>query len=94
MQLYIDLLAYAAGTITAVCFLPQIYQTLRTRRANDVSLSMLLLTIASLILYEIYALVLSLWPVVIMNAVALVLVGVEVILKLYFDRGGSDESAA
>lgn len=89
--MYIDLLAYIAGSITAICFLPQIVQTLRARSAREVSLSMLLLTILSAIVYELYAVALSLWPVVIMNGVLVVMVTTEVGLKIYFEKYASED---
>jgi MtN3 and saliva related transmembrane protein len=82
--MYVDAIGYAAGSLTAICFLPQIRQTLKTRSAADVSLWMLLLTMLSVILYEIYAALLGLWPVVIMNGIFLVLVGFELFLKMRF----------
>jgi len=82
--MFVDAIGYAAGALTAICFLPQILQTLKTRSASDVSLWMLLLTLLSVMLYEIYAALLGLWPVVIMNGIFLVLVAFELALKLRF----------
>lgn len=84
--MYTDLIGYSAGALTAICFVPQIAQTIKTRRAEDVSLWMLLLTLASVALYEIYSLLLALWPVVIMNGIFLLLVICELALKVTFDR--------
>ena len=84
--MYDDLLAYAAGFLLALCFLPQVVQTWKTKRADDVSLTMLLLTLASAVLYEIYAIRLGLVPVVIMNGIFMALVAFELLLKLLFSR--------
>ena len=81
-----DLVGYAAGFLLALCFVPQILKTWRTRRADDVSMRMLLLTLASAILYEVYAGLLGLWPVVVMNGIFAVLVLIEIGLKLRYDR--------
>ena len=82
----VDLIGYAAGFLLALCFLPQVVQTWRTKRADDVSLTMLLLTLVSAVLYEVYALKLGLLPVVIMNGIFLLLVAFELFLKLLFSR--------
>ena len=84
--MYVDLIGYAAGFLLAMCFLPQVVQTWRTKSADDVSMTMLLLTLASAILYEVYALKLGLLPVVIMNGVFLFLVAVELFLKILFTK--------
>lgn len=84
--MYVDLIGYAAGAILAICFVPQIIQTLKTRRADDVSLGMMLLTLLSAVLYEVYAAVLGLWPVVIMNGIFGALVTFQIGLKIYFSR--------
>ncbi|VAW07048.1 hypothetical protein MNBD_ALPHA05-1956 [hydrothermal vent metagenome] len=89
--MFVDALGYAAGGITAICFLPQIHQTLKSRSASDVSLWMLLLTLLSVLLYEIYAALLGLWPVVIMNGVFFLLVMFELILKIRFSASPSTE---
>ena len=92
--MFVDAIGYAAGALTAICFLPQILQTLRTRSAADVSLWMLLFTLLSVMLYEIYAALLGLWPVVIMNGIFLVLVTFELTLKMRFSGSHSTEQAS
>lgn len=51
------------------------------------SMSMLVLTLASAIRYEVYAALLGLWPVLVMNGIFGLLVIVEIARKARFDRG-------
>lgn len=88
----VDLIGYAAGGILAICFVPQIFQTIKTRRADDVSLWMMLLTLLSALLYEIYASLLGLWPVVIMNGIFGTLVAFQIVLKVYFSYYGENRT--
>ena len=81
-----DLIGFAAGLLLALCFLPQVVQTLKSKRADDVSMTMLWLTFASAVLYEVYAWRLNLWPVIIMNGLFGLLVAFELALKIYFSR--------
>lgn len=81
-----DLIGYTAGLLLALCFLPQVIKTWRLKHANDVSMGMLILTLASMMLYQVYAGLLSLWPVIVMNGVFGVLVLVEIGLKFRYDR--------
>ncbi len=92
--MYVDLIGYAAGAILAICFLPQVWQTWKTRRADDVSFWMILLTLLSAVLYEIYAALLGLWPVVIMNGIFAVLVATQLGLKIIFSGNDSTTVSA
>ena len=81
-----DLVGYAAGILLTLQFLPQVLKTLRTKNVTDISAGMLLLTLSSTILYEVYAFMLELWPVIIMNGIFGVLVLIELGLKIRFER--------
>ena len=87
--MFVDLVGYATGALLAICFVPQVWQTWKTRRADDVSFWMILLTLLSAVLYEIYAVMLGLWPVVIMNGSFGVLVAIQLGLKLFFSERGA-----
>ena len=82
----IELVGYAAGALRMLSFLPQVVQTIRTSAAEDVSLWMLVITFGSTVLYEIYAAMLGLVPVLVMNGVFGLLVALEIALKLRFER--------
>ena len=58
-----DIVAYLAGICLALSFLPQVIKTWRTKHAADVSMGLLLLSLASAVGYEYYAWVLGLIPV-------------------------------
>ena len=86
--MFVDLIGYAAGLTLAVCYLPQVLQTWQSRRAEDLSLWMIMLTLLSAVLYEVYAGLLGLWPVVIMNGIFGILVAIQLALKLRYSRPG------
>ncbi|MEM8885410.1 MAG: PQ-loop domain-containing transporter [Planctomycetota bacterium] len=81
-----DLIGYLAGIALTLSFLPQVVKTYRSRRADDVSMGMLLLTLVSAMGYEVYAWRLGLIPVVVMNAIFGTLVALEIAMKFRFDR--------
>jgi uncharacterized protein with PQ loop repeat len=60
----IDVLAYIAGIILMISYLPQLIKTFKHKSVEDLSLLMLLATFISSVLYEIYAYILKLIPVV------------------------------
>ena len=81
----IDIVAYFAGICLALSFMPQVIKTWRTKHAADVSMGLLLLSLASAVGYQYYAWVLGLIPVVMMNAIFMFLVVAEIFLKLRYD---------
>ena len=87
-----DLVGYLAGILLTLCFLPQILKTYRLKQADEISMVMLALSLASATLYEIYAWLLELWPVFIMNGVFSLLIAVEIWLKVYYDKQIIDQT--
>ena len=86
--MFTDLVGYAAGLLLALCFLPQVIKTWRLRHADDVSMGMLVMTLGSAVLYQVYAFQLGLVPVLVMNGIFGLLVILEIVLKVRFDRAG------
>lgn len=87
-----ELIGYLAGILLTLCFLPQILKTYQLKQADEVSMVMLLLSLASAIFYEIYSWLLELWPVFIMNGIFSLLIAVEIWLKIYYDRQVIDQT--
>ena len=81
---WISLVGAVAGMSTTGAFLPQVVRAWRTRSTHDISLSMFLLTVFGLLLWFIYGLVLNDWPLIITDAVSLILAGTVVGLKLRY----------
>lgn len=79
-----DWLGYAAGTCTTLSFLPQAIKVWRTRSVGDISGAMYGVFVAGLALWLVYGLALEAWPVVIANAVTLVLAGAILLMKWRF----------
>ena len=80
----VDLIGYMAGFLAMVTFIPQIIKTLRTKKADDISLWMLVITLLANIFYEIYAILLSLTPVIIMIGIMSVIVIAQIVLTLKY----------
>ena len=80
----IDALGYTAGLIAMISFLPQVIKTVRIKRAEDLSIHMLLLTLTTNILYVIYGILLKLYPIVIMIGIMSFIVLFQLILTLKY----------
>ena len=78
----INLLGYIAGTLTTLAFLPQALKAFRTKRTKDISLTMWLLLCTGVLCWLIYGVLLNAGPIIIANAVTLILAGTVLLLKL------------
>ncbi len=83
---WLTLLGFLAGTLTTVSFVPQVHKAWRTRRCDDLSLTMLLSFGMGVFLWLLYGLWLRAAPIIVANAVTLTLVLVLIGLKLRFER--------
>src|ERR1700760_886387 len=81
---FITLLGFAAGTLTTLSFVPQVHKAWRTRRCDDLSLTMLLAFGAGVVLWLIYGLLLHASPIIAANAVTLALIGWLLHLKFRY----------
>lgn len=86
----VDIIGSAAGTLTTLAFLPQVIKTWRTRSTRDISLGMFAAFCLGVTLWLVYGLLLMAWPLILANAVTLVLAGTVLVFKL---RETADETA-
>jgi MtN3 and saliva related transmembrane protein len=81
---FITLLGFAAGTLTTLSFIPQVHKAWRTKRCDDLSLTMLLAFGAGIVLWLTYGLLLHAPPIIVANAFTLVLIVVLLYLKIEY----------
>jgi MtN3 and saliva related transmembrane protein len=77
-----DSIGMMAGVLTTLCWLPQTILILRTRDARAISLATQSTFACGVALWLAYGLLIGSWPVIIANALTLVLVSAIVVLKL------------
>jgi MtN3 and saliva related transmembrane protein len=77
----IDLLGLAAGSLTTISFVPQVLKIWRSKSGNDVSYGMFLLFSVGVLLWLAYGLMLGAIPIIVANAVTLILALIVVALK-------------
>jgi MtN3 and saliva related transmembrane protein len=69
----IELVGYLAATLTTAAFLPQVIQVWQSKSTRDLALPTLLSFIAGVSMWLLYGLLLNSAPVIVANAVTLVL---------------------
>jgi MtN3 and saliva related transmembrane protein len=83
----VDVLGFAAGSLTTVSFLPQVVKIWRTKSADDLSLGMLALFGSGVLLWLVYGIATFAVPVIVANAVTLALSITVIGLKLRYAGG-------
>ena len=79
-----ELIGYLAAALTTCSFVPQALHTFRTRDVSGISLGMYSVFTSGVALWLAYGVVLQAWPIVIANAITLVLASAILGMKLRF----------
>ncbi|HEX8756328.1 MAG TPA: SemiSWEET transporter [Steroidobacteraceae bacterium] len=87
-------LGYAGATLTTCSFVPQLLRVWRSRSAHDISTGMYVMFIVGLLLWIIYGVWISSWPIVIANSVTALLALSILVLKAHFGRLGALRASA
>lgn len=89
---YIELMGFAAGTLTTLSFLPQIFKIAVSGKTRDISVYMYLALSAGIFLWLVYGVNIKELPIIIANGVSLVFCLVILVMKFVFsvvDRTGA-----
>ena len=82
----IDIFGYFAAILTTAAFLPKLIKTLNTKKADDVSLTTLIMFIIGVLSWIIYGYEISSIPILIANLITLILNLLILITKIYFAK--------
>ncbi len=74
----------AAALLTTAAFAPQAYKAWRSRSTGDVSLAMFAMMVAGIALWLTYGILIDDLPLILANAVTLILAGAILLAKLRF----------
>ena len=89
---FTTILGYTAGTLIILAYLPQSIKTIKSRSTKDISLLFsLILTIAE-ILWIVYAIIIHSYPLLLTNAVSVVLLFPILAIKLKNEINGGKSS--
>lgn len=80
----IDLVGSLAATLTTASFIPQVWRVWHTRHTADISLGMYVLFTTGVGLWLVYGILITSLPIIIANAITLLLAGAVLAMKLRF----------
>jgi len=63
----IQIIGIAAGVLTAISMLPQLIKIIKEKKAENISIIMLIVLISGLILWAVYGFLKMDWPIIITN---------------------------
>ncbi len=72
MQWY-DYFGYLGSFLTSITFIPQVYKAWKTKSVGDLSIWMMLIVVFSTIVWLVYAFAIHSGPVIVANAIVLLL---------------------
>ncbi len=85
-SLNVEFFGYFAAILTTAAFLPQLIKTLKTKKADDVSLLTLIMFMSGVGSWIIYGYAISSSPILIANIITLLLNFFILISKIYYAR--------
>ena len=84
--LNIEFFGYFAAILTTLAFLPQLIKTLKTKKAEDVSLITLIMFLTGVLSWIIYGYKISSTPILIANIITFILNLLILIFKIAFSK--------
>ena len=81
-----EFFGYFAAILTTAAFLPQLIKTLKTKKADDVSLVTLIMFISGLGSWIIYGYEISSFPILLANIITFILNLLILISKIYYSK--------
>ena len=82
----VQFFGYFAAILTTLAFLPQLIKTLKTKKAEDVSLITLIMFLTGVLSWIIYGYKISSTPILVANIITFVLNLLILIFKITFSR--------
>ena len=82
----VEFFGYFAAILTTTAFLPQLIKTLKTKKADDVSLLTLIMFLCGVASWIIYGYAISSFPILMANIITFILNFFILISKIYYGR--------
>ncbi|MBP7811661.1 MAG: hypothetical protein KA054_02335 [Candidatus Moranbacteria bacterium] len=86
MNIITEVIGFLAAVVGTSLMLPQVIKTVKMKRADEVSLVMLILYFLNCLLWLIYGVLIWAIPLAICNAIALAISMIQLFLKFRYDK--------
>lgn len=85
---FTTIVGFAAGMLTAVSMLPQVIKTYQTKKAEEVSLLMLIVLLTGIATWIVYGIMKKDYPIIITNCISLTINIILVVLRGKYKNAG------
>ncbi|MCA9282089.1 MAG: SemiSWEET transporter [Phycisphaeraceae bacterium] len=89
-----ELIGYIAGALTTFAFVPQVVRLYRLKHSRDISLPTFSMFGMGVVFWLTYGMMLRSWPIIMWNAITLVLAITVVILTIKYRRSNPSDAAS
>jgi MtN3 and saliva related transmembrane protein len=83
-MVYVEIVGFAAGTLTTIALVPQVVKALKTKLTRDVSLLWATALTIGVFLWLVYGILINALPIIIANSITFILSLVVLILKIKY----------
>ena len=84
--IYVEFFGYFAAILTTLAFIPQLIKTLKTKKAEDVSLTTLIMFLTGVAAWILYGIQISSKPILIANIITFLLNFLILVFKLIYSK--------
>ena len=84
--IYVEFFGYFAAILTTLAFVPQLIKTLNTKKAEDVSLTTLIMFLTGVAAWIIYGIQISSKPILVANVITFLLNFFILVFKLNYSK--------
>jgi len=81
---YTSVVGLIAGACTTISLLPQVIKTIKMKETKDISMAMYIILITGMLLWIIYGVLIGSQPVILANAVSMLLALIVLIFKIKY----------
>jgi len=78
------ILGILAGTLTTISFIPQVIKIYKSKDAKDLSIATFFIFSLGVSLWLLYGVLIQEWPIILANAITLVLISLIIIMKIKY----------
>ena len=75
------IIGFIAAAASTVSFAPQAWKIIKSRKTDDISLAMYVVTVSGFALWTVYGILLNEWPLIVTNSICFVLSGFILLMK-------------
>lgn len=79
-------IGFIAAIASTVSFAPQAWKIIKSRKTDDISLAMYVVTVSAFALWTAYGILLNEWPLIVTNSICFVLSGFILLMKILPSR--------